>query len=100
MLNSNGHRNRQFQVAGLEPRLTADYALGRRGGQLATGVRVLHEQAEEQFVVGKTANARGGDQRDYEIRTGWAFSAFAQNNLHPFRPFIGHAGLARGSVQL
>ena len=81
MQNSNGHRNRQFQVAGLEPRLTVNYALGGRSGELATGVRVLHEQAEEQYVVGKKADARGGDQRDYEIRTGLAFSAFAQNKL-------------------
>jgi Fe(3+) dicitrate transport protein len=81
MLNSNGHRNRQFQVAGLEPGLTVNYQLAGRNAELVTGARLLHEQAEEQFVVGRKADARGGDQRDFEIRTGLAISAFAQNKL-------------------
>ncbi|UOG77588.1 TonB-dependent receptor (plasmid) [Hymenobacter tibetensis] len=97
MQNSNGHRNRQFQVAGLEPRLAINYAVGGRSGELATGVRVLHEQAEEQYVVGKKANARGGDQRDYEIRTGLAFSAFAQNKLQLSERLSATVGL-RGEV--
>ncbi|HEX8506430.1 MAG TPA: TonB-dependent receptor [Hymenobacter sp.] len=81
MLNSNGHRNRQFQVAGLEPRLTVNYQLAGRAAELVTGARLLHEQAEEQYVVGRKADARGGDQRDFEIRTGVAMSAFFQNKL-------------------
>lgn len=81
MLNSNGHRNRQFQVAGLEPRLSVGYQLAGRDAELVTGARVLHEQAEEQYVVGNKADARGGNQRDFEIRTGLALSAFAQNKL-------------------
>ncbi|WP_375436311.1 TonB-dependent receptor family protein [uncultured Hymenobacter sp.] len=93
MQNSNGHRNRQFQVAGLEPRLAVKYALGSRSGELATGVRVLHERADEQYVVGKKAAARGGDQRDYETRTGLAWSAFAQNKLQLTNRWSATVGL-------
>ena len=51
MLNSNGQRNRQFQVAGLEPRLTSQ--LGTVSHELEVGARVLVERANEQFIIGK-----------------------------------------------
>ena len=81
MLNSNGQRNRQFQVAGLEPRLSLTSQLGTVSHELEVGARVLVERANEQFIIGKKADARSGDQRDYEVRTGGGLSRFVQNKF-------------------
>ena len=81
MLDSNGQRNRQFQVAGLEPRLSLTSQLGTVSHELEMGARVLVERANEQFIIGKKADARSGDQRDYEIRTGGGLSGFVQNKF-------------------
>ncbi len=81
MRNSTGNRNRQFEVAGVEPRLKALYNLGNSTNQLDAGIRFHYERAYEQRVNGKTADALSGDLRDDEIRTGKAFSAYAQNKM-------------------
>lgn len=81
MRNSTGNRNRQFEVAGIEPRLKVLYNLGSTTNQLDAGLRFHYERAFEQRVNGKTADALSGDLRDDEIRTGNAFSAYAQNKM-------------------
>lgn len=78
MLNSNGHRNRQFEVMGVEPRLTIKGKLGNGEHQLKLGARALYEKANEQFVIGAKADATAGNIRDNEIRSGLALSAFVQ----------------------
>ena len=74
-----GNRNRQFEVAGVEPRLSVNYAIGNIFNELDAGVRYLYERAFEQRVNGNTLSPQSGVLRDDEIRTGHAFSAFAQN---------------------
>lgn len=82
MLNSTGNRNRQFKVAGLEPRLSIKHRLFNFDNELETGGRFLYEKADEQFVIGSDAAAATGNTRDKEIRTGSAFSAYVQNKFN------------------
>jgi len=81
MLNANGHRNRQFQVMGIEPQLKVNHHLLNGSNALVIGTRFLYEKADEQFLIGRKADARGGDLRDVEERAGNAFSAYIQNTL-------------------
>lgn len=81
MLNTNGHRNRQFQVAGIEPKLTIEHPLFDQENKLQVGFRLLTEKADEQFVIGNKADAAAGNMRDNEIRKGFALSAYAQNEI-------------------
>ena len=82
MRNSTGNRDRQFEVAGIEPRLTWKYDLGRTPGELQAGARYLYERAFEQRINGTTAQATSGELVEDEIRTGVAWSAFAQNKFN------------------
>ncbi len=79
--NSTGNRNRQFEVAGIEPRLTYRYSFGGRENILDAGTRLLYERAYEQRVDGTSATATSGNLRNDEVRTGHALSAFAQNKM-------------------
>ena len=77
MQNSTGNRNRTFEVAGLEPRLTYDYGEHR----LNAGFRILYERAFEKRINGSKADASSGVLRNDEVRTGMGYSAFAQNRF-------------------
>jgi Fe(3+) dicitrate transport protein len=79
MQRTSGNRNRQFEVAGIEPRLTVEHGLFGQQNTLQTGVRLLYERAFEQFVIGNKPDALAGTIRDNEVRTGYAFSAYAQH---------------------
>lgn len=81
MRNSTGNRNRQFEVAGIEPRLRYSYDFREKSNILDAGTRLLYERAYEQRVNGTTADAVSGDLRDDEIRTSHALSAWVQNRL-------------------
>ena len=81
MRNSTGNRNRQFEVAGIEPRFFTSYSIGSLNNELEGGFRFLYERAFEQRVDGRTAEAKSGDLREDEIRTGYAASFFVQNRL-------------------
>jgi len=81
LLPSTGNRNRGFQVWGVEPRLQWNHRVGGVRGELDAGVRAQHEWAEDAHIDGSTGTARTGDLRDYEQRTGNAFSAFLQNRF-------------------
>ncbi|MFU8859478.1 MAG: TonB-dependent receptor family protein [Cyclonatronaceae bacterium] len=76
-----GNRNRQFEVAGIEPRLTANFEIGNIRNQLDTGVRYLYERAFEQRINGRIISPASGDLRDDEIRTGHALSGYVQNKI-------------------
>lgn len=93
MRNSNGHRNRQFEVAGIESRLSYQYSAGKLKNQLDAGVRLQHERAYEQLVFGTKADARSGNMIENEIRTGMAFSAYAQNRIDISHNFSVSPGL-------
>ncbi len=77
--NSTGQRNRQFEVAGIEPRLQYLYELGGRSAKLDFGTRFLYERAFEQRVNGTMAGALSGNLINDEIRSGNAVSLFVQN---------------------
>jgi Fe(3+) dicitrate transport protein len=81
MRNSTGNRNRQFEVAGIEPRFFTSYQVGYLNNELEGGFRFLYERAFEQRIDGRTAEAKSGDLREDEIRTGYASSFFIQNRL-------------------
>ena len=77
-----GNRNRDFEVFGIEPRISANFMLGGVANELDAGVRYLYERAFEQRVNGDLESRQSGLIRDDEVRTGNAFSAYAQNRLH------------------
>lgn len=81
MKNSTHQRNRQFEVAGIEPRFITNYNISSISNQLEGGVRFLYERAFEQSVKGKKFDALSGDLTNDEIRTGYAASFFLQNKI-------------------
>jgi Fe(3+) dicitrate transport protein len=76
-----GNRNRQFEVAGIEPRLTANFEIGNTPNELDAGVRYLYERAFEQRIDGRVISPTTGSLRDDEIRTGHAISGYVQNKI-------------------
>jgi Fe(3+) dicitrate transport protein len=81
MRNSTGNRNRQFEVAGIEPRISYRYNMAGYENMVDAGARFLYERAYEQRVNGSTADAISGALRDDEIRTGHAASSWVQNKI-------------------
>ncbi|AFL86014.1 outer membrane receptor for Fe3+-dicitrate [Belliella baltica DSM 15883] len=81
MRDGTGNRNRQFAVGGIEPRLEVDHNLFNLKNELTVGTRLLWEQANEQRVNGTKAGVKSGDLVEDEVRTGNAFSAYAQNKF-------------------
>ena len=81
MRNSTGNRNRQFEVAGLEPRISYRYFFAGYENMVDAGARLLYERAYEQRVNGSTADAISGLLRDDEVRTGHAVSSWVQNKI-------------------
>lgn len=77
-----GNRNRQFEVLGVEPRLSLNHDFAGISNELDAGVRFLYERAFEQRVNGDTESPQSGALRDDEIRTGYAFSAYLQNRFN------------------
>lgn len=93
MQNSTGNRNRQFEVAGIEPVISISSPVFDRPNDLQIGVRYLFERAYEQFVIGAKSDASAGANRDNEVRTGQALSAFIQNKIEISPKFSISAGL-------
>ena len=79
--NTTGNRNRQFEVAGIEPKLNIKHLLFNKENVLETGLRFMYERANEQFIIGAKPDASSGNIRDNEIRGGKAFSVYAQNKI-------------------
>ena len=77
MLKTNGHRNRQFDVAAIESQLK-----WRTAKQLLqAGIRLLAERANEQFLIGNKPDAVGGNLRDVEKRNGRAISLYVHDKI-------------------
>jgi len=93
MRNSTGNRNRQFEVAGIEPRITYNYSLGEFRNEFEGGLRLHYERAFEQRIDGETADAKSGNLSEDEIRTGYAGSIFAQNRIYINNNFTVIPGL-------
>ncbi len=81
MRNSTANRDRQFEVAGIEPRVHYSYSIGNIRNELDGGIRFHYERAFEQRIDGQSADAKSGNLREDEIRTGYAQSLFAQNRF-------------------
>ena len=81
MRNSTANRDRQFEVAGFEPRVHYTYNIGNIRNELDGGIRFHYERAFEQRIDGQSADAKSGNLREDEIRTGYAQSLFAQNRF-------------------
>ncbi len=82
MIDGTGNRNRSFEVAGMESSLQVNGYVGEMKNQLRIGARYLFERAFEQRVNGSKSDAASGVLRDDEIRTGTAFSAYVQDQIH------------------
>ncbi len=91
--NTTGNRDRQFEVIGIEPRLSVNYIAADLRNELDFGVRFLYEKAYEQFVIGSVNRPTSGPLRDDEIRSGQAFSAYVQNRLYVSDDFTVTPGL-------
>lgn len=78
---SAGHRNRQFNVFGIESRATVEHRLFGLANKLEAGGRFLYEQADEQFVASPGAAMNDGVLGDLETRTGKAGSFYIQNRF-------------------
>ena len=93
MRNGTGNRNRRFEVAGIEPRLEIDHNLFNIKNELIVGTRYLLERAFEQRINGTKAGVKSGDLVEDEIRTGNAFSMYAQNKVQISSKFDVNVGL-------
>jgi len=93
MQQTSGQRNRQFEVAGFEPKITWENIILGKKGTLKAGTRVLFEKAKEQFVTGRKPDAAGGDMRDNEIRSGFAWSNYVQQEIQLLENLQIHAGI-------
>jgi Fe(3+) dicitrate transport protein len=93
MRNQNAHRDRQFQVFGMESKLNHEYLFLKRASEVKAGVRYLAEKAFEQRKNGKKYDAKSGDLVEDEIRTGNAVSAFVHNQISLTSKVILTAGV-------
>lgn len=93
MRNSTGNRDRQFEVAGIEPRLEVDYKVLDLKNELIIGARYLYERAFEQRVNGTRAGVKSGDLVEDEVRTGYALAAYIQNKINVSSNLDLNAGL-------
>jgi len=87
------HRNRQFEVSGVESRVSYTFATGKYKHQLDGGVRLQYERAYEQLLQGRKTDSRSGDMLEDEIRTGLAASIFVQNRTDITEKISLSAGL-------
>ena len=77
MLKTNTHRNRQFEVAGVESQIKWK----TEKHLLQAGSRVLSEKADEQLLIGNAPTAVGGNLRDVELRKGQAISVYVHDKI-------------------
>ena len=87
MFDANGHRNRTFEVTGIENRLTYDYQILGLESELKTGVRYLYERAFENRLIGSKADAGSGFLREDEVRTGHGLSYYLHNQFKITKAF-------------
>jgi Fe(3+) dicitrate transport protein len=93
MKNSTGNRNRQFEVAGIEPRIHFNFLFGGIENVVESGLRFHFERAFEQRVNGNKADAQSGELKNDEIRTGYASSFFVQDRIYLDENLIVSPGL-------
>jgi Fe(3+) dicitrate transport protein len=75
-------RDRAFQVAGIEPRLTWNWSGPRIvSGELTALFRLHYERARTQLIVGSVPTAEAGDAQDDETRSGYAVAGAIQHRF-------------------
>lgn len=89
MLKTNTHRNRQFEVAGIESQLKWK----TEKHLLQVGSRMLSEKANEQLLLGNHPEAVGGSLRDVEVRKGQAFSLYVHDKVTLSKKFDINMGV-------
>ncbi|MFN5480467.1 MAG: TonB-dependent receptor family protein [Chitinophagaceae bacterium] len=89
MLNTNGQRNRTFNVGGAESQLKWN----RGAHQLHIGARLLLEQANEQFWIGSRPEEDLGFLRDDEKRSGRAASIYFNEGWQVAKKLNLHGGV-------
>jgi Fe(3+) dicitrate transport protein len=83
-LNSTVNRNRDFKVAGIEPRATINYRFWNIDNELQAGTRFNYEQANEKRIAGNFPKDSTGNIEGDEIRRGFGFAFFALNKMRFF----------------
>lgn len=78
---SSGNRNRKFNVAGIESRLTKEYSIFGNRSSFTGGAQYVYEKAFDDFISGATATSSDGILRDSETRPANGVSVFAQNRF-------------------
>lgn len=79
--NGAGNRNREFNVAGIESRLTKEYSIAGNRSNFTGGASYTYEKAFDEYVQGATATSSDGVLRDAETRPANGVSLFAQNRF-------------------
>ncbi len=91
--NSTGNRNREFNVAGIESRLTKEYSIAGNRSNFTGGAHYIYEKAFDDYVQGATATSSDGVLRDAETRPANGVSVFAQNRFTIGKRFTVTPGL-------
>lgn len=97
--NGTGNRNRQFEVAGIEPRISGIIKTGDITHQIDAGLRHHYERALEQRINGKIINPTSGSLIVDEVRTGYANSAFIQDKIYLSESFHFTPGIRYENFQ-
>lgn len=92
MRNGTGNRNRSFEVAGAESRLTSHFNLGSVKNEFTGGARFIFERAFEQRINGTNPETDSGILRNDEVRTGYGTSAYVHNRFQLSESFSITAG--------
>ena len=90
---STGNRNRRFDVLGVQSNLALEHEFGGVRGKLDTGVRYIHEAADDKRINGASFDSLTGILRDDEDRFGNAWSFFLQNRFFLFDNLIITPGI-------
>lgn len=94
MLSGSGNRNRTYEIAGAESRLTTRYRIGSMlDNEFTGGLRFLYERAFEQRINGNKPDAPSGQLVHDEIRTGHGKSAYVHNRFSLSRTLSVTGGL-------
>ncbi len=91
--NSAGNRNREFNVAGIESRLSKEYSIAGNRANFTGGAHYIYEKAFDDYVQGATATSSDGVLRDSETRPARGISMFAQNRFTIGKRFTITPGL-------
>lgn len=94
MLNTNGHRDRNFLVAGIENRFSMKHFFEKNmSNRLEAGVRMIFEKANEKLLRGAKPDAISGNMVSDEVRRGYGLAVYAQDKFYINPNFYITAGL-------